>query len=318
MFLTAISIRRPVFTATVTVALMTLGLLGAPRLGVDLYPEVDFPVTVIVTPYPGAGPEEVEQLVTKPIEEAVSAINGIEKVRSFSRDSVSTVIVEFGLKTAAKEASSDVRDRLAAARGKLPAEIEDPIVQRFDFAAMPVVVYALAGRDPAEARRVAEDVVKPRFEAVDGVAGVSVVAGLTREVRLLADPARLEAHGLSLVGLAQQIGAESFDLPSGRIDSGLAETSVKTRGRFRSLDELRGVVVASLPSGAQVRLGDVATVQDGFEEVRTTSRLDGNDAVLLEVQKQGGSNSVAIADALYRAAARLEPQLPADVKLYKA
>src|SRR5512142_3204880 len=244
MFLTEISIRRPVFTAMVTVALMTLGALGARSLGVDLYPKVDLPVTVVVPPYPGAGPEEVEQLVTKPIEEAVSAIDGIEKVRSFSRDSVSTVIVEFGLKTDAKEASSDVRDRLAAARGKLPQEIQDPVVQRFDFAAMPVVVYALAGRDPAEARRFAEDVVKPRFEAVDGVAGVTVVGGLKREVRLLADPARLAAHGLSLLGLAQQIGSESFDLPSGRIDSGAAEMNVKTRGRFHSLDELRGVVVA--------------------------------------------------------------------------
>ncbi|HET8542691.1 MAG TPA: efflux RND transporter permease subunit [Anaeromyxobacter sp.] len=318
MFLTEISIRRPVFTAMVTVALMTLGLLGARSLGVDLYPKVDFPVTVVVTAYPGAGPEEIEQLVAKPIEEAVSAVNGVEKVRSFSRDSVSTVIVEFGLSVDAKDAASDVRDRLAAARGKLPAEIEDPVVQRFDFAALPVVVYALAGRDPAEARRFAEDVVKPRFEAVDGVAGVTVVGGLRREVRLLADPARLEAHGLSLAGLAQQLGAESFDLPAGRIDSGAAETSVTTRGRFRSLDELRGVVVASLPSGAQVRLGDVATVVDGFEEVRTRSRLDGSDAVLLEVQKQGGSNSVAIADALYRVADRLEGQLPADVKLYRA
>src|SRR5512138_2055933 len=318
MFLTEISIRRPVFTAMVTVALMTLGVLGARNLGVDLYPKVDFPVTVIVTPYPGAGPEEVEQLVTKPVEEAVSAINGIEKVRSFSRDSVSTVIVEFGLKTDAKEASSDVRDRLAAARGKLPAEIEDPIVQRFDFAAMPVVVYALAGRDPAEARRIADDVVKPRLEAVDGVAGVSVVGGLKREVRLLADPAKLEAHGLSLAGLAQQLGAESFDLPAGRIDSGAAEMSVRTRGRFRSIYELRGVVVASLPSGAQVRLGDVATVVDGLEEARTRSRLDGSDAVLLEVQKQGGANSVAIADQLYRVAGKLEGQLPADMRLYKA
>ena len=147
-------------------------------------------------------------------------------------------------------------------------------------------------RDPD---RLAEDVVKPRFEAVDGVAGVTVVGGRKREVRLLADPAKLAAHGLSLLGLAQQIGAESFDLPAGRIDSGAAEMNVRTGGRFRTLDELRGAVVASLPSGAQVRLGEIARVEDGFAEVRTASRLDGGDAVLLEVQKQAGSNSIAVA-----------------------
>ncbi len=318
MFLSEISIRRPVFTAMVTAALMTLGILGASKLGVDLYPKVEFPVTVVVTPYPGAGPEEVEQLVTKPVEEAVSAINGVDKVRSFSRDSVSTVVVEFTLDTDAKSAASDVRDRIAAVRGRLPAEIEDPVIQRFDFAALPVMVYALGARDPAEARRFAEDVVKPRFEAVDGVAAVSVVGGLEREVRLLVEPARLEALGLSLAGLAQHVGAESFDLPAGRIESGAAEMNVRTRGRFRSLDELRGAVVASLPSGAQVRLGEIARVEDGFAAVRTASRLDGKDAVLLQVQKQGGSNSIAIADAIYRSAAKIEAQLPADMKLEKA
>jgi HAE1 family hydrophobic/amphiphilic exporter-1 len=318
MFLSEIAIRRPVFTAMVTVALMTLGMLGASKLGVDLYPKVEFPVTVVVTAYPGAGPEEVEQLVTKQVEEVVSALNGVEEVRSTSRDSVSTVMVKFSLSTDAKAAAADVRDRIAGIRGKLPREVEDPVVQRFDFSAMPVVVYALSARDPAEARRFAEDVVKPRFEAVDGVAAVTVVGGLEREVRLLADPSRLEALGLSLAGLAQQLGAESFDLPAGRIDSGAAEMNVKTRGRFRTLDELRGAVVASLPSGAQVRLGEIARVEDGFREVRTASRLNGEGAVLLEVQKQAGSNAVAVADALYRAAAKVEAQLPADAKLEKA
>src|SRR5574337_673273 len=159
MFLSEISIRRPVFTAMVTAALMTLGLLGASKLGVDLYPKVDFPVVVVVTAYPGAGPAEVEQLVTRTVEEAVSGINGIDQVRSTSRDSVSTVVAQFQLKTDVKAAASDVRDRVAAIRARLPREIEDPVVQRLDPSALPIVTYALSGRDAAEARRMADDVV---------------------------------------------------------------------------------------------------------------------------------------------------------------
>lgn len=318
MVLSEISIKRPVFTAMVTLALMTLGLLAARSIGVDLYPKIDFPAVVVVTTYPGAGPREVEQLVTRPIEEAVSALNGVDQVRSTSRDSVSTVVVQFTLKTDAKAAAADVRDRVAGVRGKLPLDAQEPVIQRFDFTAAPVMTYALSAGDPSEARRLAEDVVKPRFEAVDGVAAVTVTGGLDGEVRLFAEPARLEALGLSLAGLAQQIGAESFDLPAGRVDSGASELNVKTRGRFRSLDELRALVVASLPSGAQVRLGEVARVEDAFKEIRTLNRLDGNDAVLLEVQKQGGSNSVAIADEIYRIAEKLSSELPAHAKLTRA
>ena len=318
MFLSEISISRPVFTAMVTAGLMTLGLLGARSLGVDLYPNVEFPVVVVTTPYPGAGPEEVEQLVSKVVEEGVSGVNGVDKVRSTSRDSVSTVIIEFKLETDPKAAASDVRDRVAALRAKLPREVEDPVVLRFDVGAMPIVTYALSARDPAEARRLADDVVKPRFEAVTGVAAVTIVGGRQRAVRLFVDAGRLESLGVSLVSLAQLIGGESFDLPAGRIDSGTTEMSVKTLGRFRSLGELREVVVASLPSGAQVRLGDVARIEDGFEDERSLSRLDGKDAVLLDVQKQAGSNSVAIADALYRTATKLEKDLPADAHLVKA
>jgi hydrophobic/amphiphilic exporter-1 (mainly G- bacteria), HAE1 family len=319
MFLSEVSIRRPVFTAMVTIALMTLGLLGARNLGVDLYPNVEFPIVVVVTAYPGAGPEEVEQLVTKPIEEAVSGINGVDKVRSYSRDSVSTVVIEFKLKTEPKAAAADVRDKVAGVRGQLPTDIEDPVVQRFDPTAIPVLTYALSStRDPAEARRIAEDVVKPRFEAVDGVAAVTVEGGLEREVHVYVEPSRLEALGLSLAGLASQLGADAFDLPAGRITTGAAELSVKTAGRFRTLEELRGFVVATLPSGAQVRLGEVARIEDGYAEARTRTRLDGKDAVLLQLQKQGGTNTIAIADQAYGVAEKLQATLPGDVRLYKA
>src|SRR5690349_17446346 len=191
MFLSEISIKRPVFTVMVTVALMTLGLLGARSIGVDLFPDVSFPVVTVVTPYPGAGPEEVEQLVTKLVEEQVSSVNGVDEVRSFSRDSVSTIVVQFKLGTDVKTAANDVRDKVAGVRGKLPADIKDPIIQRVDPTAQPILTYAVSSaRDSAETRRLAEDVLKPKLEAVDGVAAVNVYGGLEREIHVHADRAR--------------------------------------------------------------------------------------------------------------------------------
>src|SRR5919198_2086982 len=319
MFLSEISIKRPVFTAIVTIALMTLGLLGARSIGVDLFPDVSFPIVTVVTPYPGAAPEEVEQLVTKPVEEQVSSVNGVDEVRSFSRDSVSTIIVQFKLGIDVKTAAADVRDKVAGIRGKLPTDIKDPVIQRVDPTAQPIMTYAVSSsRDSAETRRIAEDVLKPRLGASDGVASVAVNGGLEREIHVYADRQRLEALGLSLAGLAQQLAADGFDLPAGRINAGAAELNVKTLGRFRTLDELRQLVVATLPSGAQVHLAEVARVEDGYKEARVRTRLDGKDAVALEIQKQGGTNTVKIADAVYKAVRELERTLPPDVKMVKA
>jgi hydrophobe/amphiphile efflux-1 (HAE1) family protein len=319
MFLSDVSIKRPVFTAMVMVGLMTLGLLATRNIGVDLFPDVSFPVLTVTTIYPGAGPEEIEQQVTKRIEEAVSAVNGVDKVMSYSRDSVSQVIVQFKLEADVKTANSDVRDKVAAARGQLPTGIREPVIQRFDPTASAILTYTVASsRNSAETRRIAEDKIKPVLEAIDGVASVSVVGGLEREVHVYVDPQRLDELGLSLGQVAQQVGMEGFDLPGGRITSGGSELTIKTEGRYRSLDELKDLVVGTVVTGGQIKLKDVARVEDGFKEVRTATRLDGKDAVTLQIQKAGGTNTVAIADQVYKAIAKLEQSLPKDVRLNKA
>lgn len=318
MFLSDVSIKRPVFTAMVTIGLMTLGLISAGRIGVDLFPDVAFPVVVVTTVYPGAGPEEIEREVSKPIEEVVSSINGIDRVRSFSRDSVSIVMAEFKLETDVKAAATDVRERMAILRPKLPDDIQEPLIQRFDPASMPIMTYVVSSnRHPSETRELSEDVVKPLIEAVDGVASVTVVGGLEREVKVRLRRDRLEALGLPISQVAQNLGMEGFDLPAGRVENATTELSVKTEGRFRSLDELRNLVVASLGDGAQVRLQDIADVESGFKDVRIKPLLDGKDAVALEIQKQSGTNTVAVADHVYKAIAKAEKVLPADVKLLK-
>lgn len=319
MILSDISIRRPVFTAMVVIALMTLGLLAVRSIGVDLFPDISFPVVTVVTVYPGAGPEEVEQLVTKKVEEAVSSVNGVDEVRSYSRDSVSTVVVQFKLEADVKIANTDVRDRVAAIRNTLPTDVKEPIVQRLDPTALPILNYSVSSSRPvAETRRIVEDVIKPKVEAVDGVGAVNVIGGKEREIHVYVDRSRLDSLGLSISQVAQQIGSESFDLPGGRVTTGGSELNVKTLGRFRGLDDMRSMVVASLANGSQVHLSDVARVEDGFVDARTRVRLNGVDSVTFEIQKQGGSNTVAIADRVYGVLDTLKATLPPDVKIVKA
>jgi hydrophobic/amphiphilic exporter-1 (mainly G- bacteria), HAE1 family len=319
LILSDVSIKRPVFTAMVVIALMTLGLLAVRNIGVDLFPDISFPVVTVVTVYPGAGPEEVEQLVTKKIEESVSSVNGVDEVRSYSRDSVSTVVVQFKLEADVKIATTDVRDRVAAIRNTLPTDVKEPIVQRLDPTALPILNYSVSSSRPvAETRRIVEDVIKPKVEAVDGVGAVNIIGGKQREIHVYVDRSRLDALGLSISQVAQQIGAEGFDLPGGRVTTGGSELNVKTLGRFRSLDDMRSMVVASLANGSQVHLSDVARVEDGFVEARTRVRLNGVDSVTFEIQKQGGSNTVAIADRVYRVLGDLRATLPPDVKMVKA
>ncbi|HYV48927.1 MAG TPA: efflux RND transporter permease subunit [Myxococcaceae bacterium] len=319
MILSDISIKRPVFTAMVVIALMTLGLLAVRSIGVDLFPDISFPVVTVVTVYPGAGPEEVEQLVTKRIEESVSSVNGVDEVRSYSRDSVSTVVIQFKLEADVKVATTDVRDRVAAIRNLLPTDVKEPIVQRLDPTALPILNYSVSSNRPvAETRRIVEDVIKPKVEAVDGVGAVNVIGGKEREIHVFVDRSRLDSLGLSISQVAQQIGSESFDLPGGRVTTGGAELNVKTLGRFRSLDDMRSMVVASLANGSQVHLSDVARVEDGFVDARTRVRLNGVDSVTFEIQKQGGSNTVAIADHVYKVLDTLKATLPSDVKMVKA
>ncbi|MHB8876605.1 MAG: efflux RND transporter permease subunit [Myxococcaceae bacterium] len=319
MFLSDISIKRPVFTTMVMIALVFMGVIGALKIGVDLFPDISFPIVVVTTVYPGAGPEEVEQLVTKPMEESVSSINGVEEVRSFSRDSVSIIIIQFKLEADLKTAPTDVRDKINMIRGKLPVQLRDPVVSRVDPTAIPIMTYAVSSnRGSDETRRIVEDTIKPKLESVDGVAGISVTGGKERELHVFIRRAAVEGLGLGIAQVAQQIQGESFDLPAGRVTEAGKELNVKTIGRFRSKEELGALVVASLPNGSQVHLRDVADIDDGFKEVRTLARLNGEDAVVFDVQKQGGTNTVAISDGVYKALEELTKVLPADVKVTKA
>ncbi|MCU1278047.1 MAG: Cobalt-zinc-cadmium resistance protein CzcA, partial [bacterium] len=299
MNLSAIAIRRPVFTVMMTVALLVLGFLGMRRLGTDLFPDVTFPIVSVNVVYPGAGPHEVETLVTRPIEDAVVSLNGIDRVRTFSREGLSTTLVIFKLGVDISEAATGVRERIAGIRAKFPDEVKEPSIQRFDVASVPVLIYTVRGAGSlSQTRKFAEDVIKPALEQVEGVASIEVKGGAAREIHVDIDRARLDALGIGPEALVQKLKAANLTVPAGRYDEGQHEISVRTVGELVGVDDVRKIIVATNKDGSGVRLSDVATVEDGFEELRTRVRANGESAVSFSVLKQSGQNSVAVSDAV--------------------
>lgn len=314
MNLSAVAIRRPVFTVMVMTALLVLGFMGFKRLGTDLFPDVTFPVVVVNVAYPGASPNEVETLVTKEIEDAVVSLNGIDRVRSFSRESLSSTIVIFQLGVNLSDAATEVRERVAQVRHQLPNDVKEPMISRFDISAAPIMTYTLGGKRPLpELRKFAEDVIKPALEQVSGVAAVEVKGGATREIHVELDRKKLDALMLDPSIVVHQLRAANLTVPGGRFDEGLLEVSVRTLGELPDVEAVRDVIVAISRDGSTVRLRDVAEVEDGFEEVRTRVRANGDEAVSFDIRKQSGENTIAVAEAVEAKLAELQKTFPSDV-----
>ncbi|HKY34951.1 MAG TPA: efflux RND transporter permease subunit, partial [Polyangiaceae bacterium] len=311
MNLSAVAIRRPVFTVMVTMALLVLGLMGFQRLGSDLYPDVAFPAVVVTVPYPGASPGEVESLVVKPLEDAVIGLNRIDRVRAFAREGSAQVFVLFDLGTDVSEAATEVRERVSQARYRLPRETREPIIQRFDVSASPVMTYTLRGTGSLSTLHTyADEVLRPALERVSGVAAVQVKGGAKREIRVELDRVRVDALSLSPVAIVERLRSENMNLPAGHFDEGAREISVRTLAAFGHVEDVRNTIVATAANGSSVRLRDVATIEDGFQDLRTLVRVNGRDAVTFEVRKQSGQNTVAVTHAVKARMVELEKALP--------
>ena len=316
MNLAAIAIRRPVFTTMLALGLLVLGFVGLKGLGTDLFPDVSFPVVAVNVPYPGAGPAEVESLVTKPVEDAVIGLNGIDRVRSYSREGLSTTLVIFKLGVDISDAATQVRERVAGIRARLPRDVLEPAMSRLDVSAAPIMTYTLAStRSLSDARRYADDVIKPALEQLPGVAFVDVKGGNKREIRVLLDRERMDALRLDAPGVVARLRAANLNVPAGRFDEGAREVSVRTTGDLPSVEAVRDLIVATAADGSAVRLRDVAKVEDGFADRLTIVRSNGADTVSFEVQKQSGQNTVEVADLVKAKLGELEDSLPAELSI---
>src|SRR5580765_5193286 len=310
MWISNTSIKRPVFATMVILSFMVLGIVSMSRLGVDLFPSVNFPFITVTVPYPGAAPEEVETLVTKPIEDAVAGINGVKRIESHSRESFAQVGIELRLEVDAQQAAAEVREKVAAIRDSLPRQIEDPTIQRFDVAALPVMVFAVGSSAPSDVtRRMVEDKLKPLIEQIDGVAAVQVNGGEVREIQVNLDPGRLEALGLPVSVVADKLAYENLDLPAGKVVRDGRNIALRTKGEFKAAAEIENVILRST-GGSTVRVKDVGTVVDGYKERESTTRLNGRDAVSFAVRKQSGANTVEISKRVLALLEKVKPSFP--------
>jgi HAE1 family hydrophobic/amphiphilic exporter-1 len=311
MWISDTSIKRPVFATMVIVSFMVLGIVSLGRLGIDLFPEVNFPFVNVIVPYPGAGPEEVETLVTRPIEDAVAGINGVKRVISTSAEGLSMVGIELRLEIDPQAATAEVREKVAAIRARLPEQIKDPTINRFDVSALPIATYAVGSATlPSDVtRRMVEDDIKPLLGQIDGVAAVEVNGGQVRELQVNLDPRRLEALNLPITEVAAKLAADNLDVPGGQIRRDGKAVSLRTQGQYKSASEIAHVILRS-SGGSTVRVKDVGEVIDGFQDRVSTTRLNGEDAVSFSVRKQSGANSVEVQEKLDAALAKFGPSFP--------
>jgi len=316
VFLSDLSIKRPVFASMMMLALVVLGLFSLRRLSLENMPDVTFPFLIIQTAYPGASPEGVEREVTKRIEEAVNPVRGVKRIESSSVEGSSLIFIEFTLETDVNVAQNDVRSKIDQIRRQLPDDVEDPVVSQFDPSSEPIVTLALAGEGWAtrDLTRLATETIKRRIENVSGVGNVAVVGGLAREIHIALVPAQLEALGVTPDMVVAALRRENMDAPSGRIERGNGEQSVRVRGRILDPQDFANVVVTTR-NGTPVRLGQVAQVQDAQEEERSFAAVSGQRAVGIEVRRVSKANVVAVADGVRAAVERLRTELPRGVTI---
>jgi HAE1 family hydrophobic/amphiphilic exporter-1 len=316
MFLSDVSIKRPVFATMMMVALVVLGIVSYRRLAIDEYPDVTYPIITVQTSYPGASPEVMMRQVSKPLEEALNTVQGIKEINSSSYEGGSQVRLSFNLGVSIGVAQQDVQAKVARIRRSLPPNIEDPIIQHFDPNDSPIMSIALQSseRPLREITDLADQVVTPRFEAIPGVGGVNIVGGNRRQIRVQLDPSAMHAYNVSPVQVMQALQLENQEVPAGRVQNALTEQLVRITGRIVEPKAFADIAVA-VRNGVPIKLGDVGTVIDGSEERRTAAEIDGSPAVTVDVLKIAESNTVAVADSVRAAVHDLERVLPQDVKV---
>jgi HAE1 family hydrophobic/amphiphilic exporter-1 len=316
MILSDLSIRRPVFATVMVLVLVTLGIFSYRWLSVEMYPNVEIPVLSIVTKFSGASPESVEREVSKKIEEAVNGISGVKHIYSYSREGVSTVVVEFRLEEKINDAIQEARAKVNATRGQLPKGIEDPIIQKLDFNAMPIVSLAIQSQklSPRDLTILIEKSVKRRFEGIAGVGKVDLVGAAKREVNVIIDPERLSALGFGVDAVVNGLRSENVNTPLGRLKRQGTEYNLRISGKPDRVDQFRTMVIGER-NGRPIRLGEVAEVKDGVEEQRSLGLVNGVPAISLDILKQAGANIVEVADAVKKTADGLRAELPPGTTL---
>jgi HAE1 family hydrophobic/amphiphilic exporter-1 len=313
MKLADVSVRRPVFAVMMSAALIVLGWFSYRDLGLDLMPRTDSPTVFVRSGLQGASAEEIETTITRPIEAAVNTINGIEELRCGSNQGNGNCTITFVLEREIEAATQDVRDKVATVR--FPRDTEPPVVSKIDPDAAPILTLVVfSPRAPKEITQIADTQIKQVLETVQDVGEVSFFGDRRREIRVLLDPNRLNAYGLTVAQIAGAVDRQNTEIPGGSFIAGPSEYAMRTMGRLRDVREFEKIVLA-YKQGSVITLGDVARVTDSNEEVRSQTRLDGENAVSMSIRKQSGTNTVSVVDRVMARIERIQATLPSDIKI---
>lgn len=312
------SVKRPIFILMVVCIVVVLGLVSLSRLPIDLFPALNLPYAAVITTYSGAGPKEVENLVSRPLEEILGSVQNLKNIFSFSSEGSSIVGIEFEYGTDMDFATLQIREKIDLIYPYLPKEIDKPMVVKADPTMMPVMAMSMTGgKDIYQLQDLAENTIKPRLERIDGVASVYLSGNIVREIRVEVDPDSLIGYGLPMDRIISALRLENVNMPGGSLDDGRKEFLIRTIGEFKSVEEIKDIPVA-LPSGAIIKLMDVAEVKDTIKEVTNYSRINGKPSISVSVQKQTNANTVQVAKRVEEEIGKIKAEFPDDVEFMYA
>ncbi|MBN1222042.1 MAG: efflux RND transporter permease subunit [Candidatus Aminicenantes bacterium] len=312
-----LAVNRKVTTAMLAMILVVMGTIAFTQLGLDFFPDIEFPTVSVITIYSGASSEDIENTITRPLEQIINTVERVKKVTSVSSEGVSVINVEFEWGTNLDFGAEDIRDQVSRYENFLPEESDNPLVLKFNLGQFPILFGGITADMPTvELKQLIEDEVSPRLERIEGVASVTVQSMDVREILVDIDKTALESFNLTFDQILLALRMENLNLPAGHIVQRYTDILVRTLGEFTTVDDIRNTIVGTSPSGQPVYLRDVAEVRDGLKEVRYSSRIQGGKGVIYFISKQSGSNTVIVADAAKKELERIKTMLPPGVKFY--
>lgn len=310
MSIASVSIKRPIFMTSVMIAILIAGWTAFKSMSVDLFPDVSIPVVTVQTVYQGAGPAEIETLVSRPIEEEISTIAGIKRLTSRNFEGMSLVIVEFESSVDAKYAEQQVRDKINIAEGELPDSAEDSVITKFDPSDAPILFVTVAADLPdAELFDLADEVIKPRFEQVKNVGSIDLFGGREREIHVRLDREKLRAREISVSQVASQVSVSGENIPSGKVNRGMNELVFRGLGEFTSVREIEDTLVNLVGNEVPTRVADIGTVHDTIKDETTRAYSKGKKIILMKVFRQSGSNTLNVVDSVKKQITLIQEQI---------
>ncbi|MDD3716461.1 MAG: efflux RND transporter permease subunit [Candidatus Marinimicrobia bacterium] len=318
MKISSLSIRRPVTFFMIYLIAVGFGLFGLSRLKLDLYPEIEFPMAIVMTNYEGVGPEDIENTLTRTLESTITSVEGVKHISSISRNSISVVQIEFNWGTDMNQAETDIRRRIDRVRRFLPEDASDPLTFVFD-PSMQAIMRLKASSEQmgsAELRKLVEDQVQPRLERIEGVASASVYGGLERQIQVNINPYELAASNISILEVISLLATANLPIPGGLIEEGLREFSVVTNSEFESIEDIKNTIVGYSASGDPLFLKNIANVVDGYKDVTSVVRDNRENSINIGIQKQSDANTVQVCNATRKALGDIEKNIGGDIRLY--